>query len=622
MLVLLVFLLVPTAISISVDTQISDHVFYSEETRSYSIVVNGASGETTVEPHGDIANLTALRQNTSREGYALYNVEITVPEVMSEQVLSGKLTVRDGDDIEQIPIFIRVLPTRRTDMDLAVDFVEDTIRVSERPRLHIRLRNTGTAEVLRSNITFKFRRSVDGSVVRTVERSYAFTESTTDVFNMTLPANTSVGSYYIQAFTIHGERAYTSIDTIEIVDPFWTPRKMRILVFVAIVAALTVAGWKGRQWYLERRAEEARYVFPVDYNKLPAESDDNYWVGRVAETSKGAYIDPEDLTTHAIVAGSTGAGKSVTASVIVEEALEEDVPVVVFDPTAQWTGFVKKCNDSNLLEHYDRFDMDDEADPHPYPGLIRKVDSGDIDIDFEELMNPGEVTVFTLDHLSTEEFDTAVRQIVDSIFDVEWEESSELELIVVFDEVHRLLEEYGGQGGYHALERGAREFRKWGVGLVMSSQVTADFKQAVSGNIMTEVQMQTKSMEDINRIKKKYGEQFAKRITSEEVGTGMIQNPQYNEGDPWFVDFRPTYHNPHKIPDEELEQYYEYTERADRLQAAIDEMDAAGKDVYDEELELKLATDKLKEGRFNMAEIYLNSLAEKLGLEDADSSAD
>ncbi|MDY6777040.1 MAG: hypothetical protein SVU32_00105, partial [Candidatus Nanohaloarchaea archaeon] len=216
-----------------------------------------------------------------------------------------------------------------------------------------------------------------------------------------------------------------------------------------------------------------------------------------------------------------------------------------------------------------------------------------------------------------EEFDTIVRKIIDSIFEVEWEEASELELLVVFDEVHRLLEKYGGKGGYNALERGAREFRKWGIGLVMASQVTADFKQAVSGNIMTEVQMQTKSMEDIDRIEKKYGAQFAKRISSEEVGTGMIQNPEYNDGDPWFVDFRPTYHNPHKIPDEELEKYHEYTARADRLDDRIDEMEEEGEDVYDERLELKLAKDKLKEGRFQMAEIYIESLEEKLGLDQS-----
>ncbi|MFB6217533.1 MAG: hypothetical protein ABEJ72_11320, partial [Candidatus Aenigmatarchaeota archaeon] len=265
--------------------------------------------------------------------------------------------------------------------------------------------------------------------------------------------------------------------------------------------------------------------------------------------------------------------------------------------------------------HYERFDMDPETDPHPYRGIIKEIKSGDPDIDFQELKEPGEVTVFTLNQLTTEEFDDAVREIIDQIFEIEWEESPTLEMLVIFDEVHRLLEEYGGKGGYHALEKGAREFRKWGIGLMMASQVTADFKQAIAGNIMTEVQMQTKSMEDINRIEKKYGEQFSKRISSEDVGTGMIQNSNYNDGDPWFVDFRPTYHNPHKIPDKEMEQYHELSERVDNVRKAIQEREEQGEDMQDKKLELNLAENKLKEGRFKMTKMYTDTLEDELNMD-------
>ncbi|MFB6115747.1 MAG: helicase HerA-like domain-containing protein, partial [Candidatus Nanohalobium sp.] len=426
------------------------------------------------------------------------------------------------------------------------------------------------------------------------------------------------GGYYVQA--VAQARNSTVIDTatFSIKERFWTPFRTRAAVLLILILLISIGGWKAYQYYWVKRESEARYVFPVDYSKLPDESDgDNMFeVGKIAETEKTAYINPEDLTTHAIVAGSTGSGKSVTANVIAEEALEEDIPVVVFDPTAQWTGFVKELKDDNLLEHYNRFDMDEETDPHPYPGVIKEISSEDPDIDFEELRNPGEITVFTLNQLTTEQFDSAVRKIIDQIFDKEWEESPELEMLIVFDEVHRLLEEYGGEGGYKALEKGAREFRKWGIGLMMASQVTADFKQAISGNIMTEVQMQTKSMEDIDRVETKYGEQFAKRISSEDVGTGMIQNSNYNDGDPWFVDFRPTYHNPHKIPDSELEKYHELSEELDKLKDKLSQMKEQGEDVRDKKLELQLADNKLKQGRFKMARMYINSLKDELGMEE------
>ena len=34
---------------------------------------------------------------------------------------------------------------------------------------------------------------------------------------------------------------------------------------------------------------------------------------------------------------------------------------------------------------------------------------------------------------------------IDTVFEIPWEESPELKMVMVFDEVHRLLEKYGGQ---------------------------------------------------------------------------------------------------------------------------------------------------------------------------------
>jgi hypothetical protein len=615
---LLIALVTPVAAqSISVDTSLSNHVFSSGENRTYSIIVRsstGAAPNATVTLDDRIRQVITVTDGAGEETQ-LFQAHINAPDVEQETTFSGNLIVRSQEDREEIPVFLQVLPQQQEALDWNVGFVSATTTADKPPRIHVRFGKLAETEAQTVDVMYNLHRSSSGKRIGRVERTYVLNTSVSKIVEFTVSRqNLTEGEYYVQAAAIHDEKVYTALDTIQVNKPLWTGPRIRAAGFIILAIILSVVAWKGHLWYVRRREEQARYVYPVDYDKLPSE-EDSYWVGKVAETHKEAHVDPTDLTTHAIVAGSTGAGKSVTASVVVEEALENDVPVVVFDPTAQWTGFVKKCMDNNLLDHYQRFDMDPQDDPHPYPGLIKKMEP-EQDINFEQLMNPGEITVFTLDHLTTEEFDTTVRTIIDSIFDIEWEESSNLELVIVFDEVHRLLEKYGGKGGYEALERGAREFRKWGIGLIMSSQVTADFKQAVSGNIMTEIQMQTKSMEDINRIKQKYGEKFAKRVTSEEVGTGMIQNPQYNDGDPWFVDFRPTYHNPHKIPDEELDQYHEYTDLADTIQARINQLEKQDKDMYDEQLELDLATKKLKQGRFQMAEMYLKTLADKLGLEN------
>jgi hypothetical protein len=78
------------------------------------------------------------------------------------------------------------------------------------------------------------------------------------------------------------------------------------------------------------------------------------------------------------------------------------------------------------------------------------------------------------------------------------------------------------------------------------------------------------------------------------------------------VNFRPTMHSPHKILDAELDAYKKFASQLEGIEAAIAALKASGTDTFDVELELKLAKSKLKEGRFKMAEIYVESLSKTL----------
>ncbi|UCD07622.1 MAG: ATP-binding protein [Candidatus Aenigmatarchaeota archaeon] len=250
----------------------------------------------------------------------------------------------------------------------------------------------------------------------------------------------------------------------------------------------------------------------------------------------------------------------------------------------------------------------DKRHTKPYKGMIFDIEDPHLDLDFKKYMNPGELTIFTMTNLKAGEYDIAIKCIVDCMFRIKWEESTELKMIVVFDEVHRLLEKYGGIGGYISLEKACREFRKWGIGVIMCSQVLADFKEAIAGNVLTDIQLNTKSLVDIGKVKEKYGPIYAQRVSRQGIAVGMIQHPRYNEGKPWFINFRPPYHNPHKISNEEMKMYKEFAAKLDSIEMRIEIMKREGKDVFDIELELKLAKDKLKQGRFRMAKIYIESL--------------
>ena len=617
--VLAILLAAPAAASFSVSDDIpSLSVLFQQEGQIYSVAVKN-TGNTTenirISSEGGLKKVARINKEfTVNPGGTEKSIINIQPFNSTEPGLYvGSLKVSGNSEERSIPMGVRIVDRESSELNIDVHITADKIRPSKNITAVTVVSSNKQPEV-NGTLLYEIRKSSTGEIEYNTTRQIQFKGIKSLKANIDPGRDLSIGDYYIQAHLADNdnERRFTSTDTFTIFNSFWTPFKIRLGLLAVAGSMIIGGGIYTRRWYEKRKKEESRYVFPVDYSKLP-DGNDLFEVGKVAETQKTAYIDPKDLTTHAIVAGSTGSGKSVTANIIAEEALEQDIPVVVFDPTAQWTGFVKELKDDNLLEHYERFDMDTDTDPHPYRGIIKEIESEDPDIDFQELKKEGEITVFTLDQLTTEQFDQAVRKIIDQIFEIEWEESSTLEMFIIFDEVHRLLEEYGGEGGYKSLEKGAREFRKWGIGLMMCSQVTADFKQAISGNIMTEVQMQTKSMEDIGRVETKYGEQFAKRISSEDVGVGMIQNSNYNDGEPWFVDFRPTYHNPHKIPDEELKKYHKLSEQLDKLRNKLDQMEEDGRDVKDKRLEFQLADNKLKEGRFKMAKMYIDSLKDEVG---------
>jgi hypothetical protein len=148
--------------------------------------------------------------------------------------------------------------------------------------------------------------------------------------------------------------------------------------------------------------------------------------------------------------------------------------------------------------------------------------------------------------------------------------------------------------------------------IFMISQVLLDFKGAVRANIANEIQLRTKYEGDIGRVKTKYGPDYAARVTRLTIGTGLFQNPEYNDGKPWFVSFRPLLHSTFSLTEEELQQYMKLSAQVQAVKDEIEKLKARKIDTYDIELELNIAVDKLKQGLYRMAEIYLESVNARL----------
>jgi hypothetical protein len=240
------------------------------------------------------------------------------------------------------------------------------------------------------------------------------------------------------------------------------------------------------------------------------------------------------------------------------------------------------------------------------------VEDSEMPIDIKGCMKPGEITVFVMNRLVAEKLDDFVRRSIQAIFDMRPPESKEIKMLVVYDEVHRLLPKYGGKKGYIAIERACREFRKWGIGIFLISQVLLDFKGAIRANIANEIQLRTKYEGDIGRVKSKYGIDYASKVTRLMIGTGLFQNPEFNHGRPWFLSFRPLLHSPFALTDDEVNTYVKLDKKVKDIEGKLQKLKEKKVDTYDIEVELNIAKDKVKTAAFRMAETYLESIDKRL----------
>jgi len=561
---------------------------------------------------GTVSTIASLAKKTlliDAQDEEIVGINAFATKTLAPGAYTGEIVVTGSGRTERTPVKLTVSTGGAIVLDVLVEAVTKSIGPNEMGRFHIMLYNLGIKKEFDAVLTYTIKDSETEKVIYQKSEIKAMETSESFVEEILIPSDAVEGSYILMLEASYDGRKSTSSDTFEITHVFWTYERMRIIVISSLsVSAIIFLVYSKRKYILWKIAK-ARYIFPIHIRKLPK---GKIWLGKVAETQARATFDINDLTTHVLIAGATGSGKSVTGNIFAEELLDKKVPIVVFDPTSQWTGFVRPCRDENVLKYYKEFSLG-LKDTRSYNGMIYEVKDPKIEIDFKNYMNPGEITIFVLSKLKPGDYDEAVSNIIDSIFEQRWEESTELKLIIVFDEVHRLLEKYGGKGGYVTLEKACREFRKWGIGLIMISQVLSDFKEAIKGNVLTEIQMHTKGLGDLGRVEKKYGLEYAKRVAREEVGVGMMQNPKYNDGIPWFISFRPPLHMPHKIPENDMEAYKELSDLIEMIEREISKLEKEGKDVFNLKIELKLAKSKLKQGRFRMAEIYIESLKKILG---------
>jgi len=559
----------------------------------------------------------------------LVKVDRTVLTVSSETFENFVLTISgtkpigtykgtiilSGDLSQEIPVQIEIVPRKIPieNLIMEVDLFKEVVSIKDPVRYRLNLQNLLSEQGYKINLKHKILDLNGTEIVTQKDEEIEIEKSLTLLNALTFPENISEGEYLLRV-----EANYLGFFS-SVISPFIISRPLYLYSFFGIplwviFLAMSIISFGLFNFYLyERHLEKKkRFHTALRLDTLPKAGDRAIKIGKVAETKIPAYYNIDDFTTHGIVAGATGGGKSIAAQVFVEEMLKKEIAVIVFDPTAQWSGMLRKCDDKKMLSFYPKFGLK-PSDARSFPGNVRQITNSKESVMIEKYINPGQIQIFTMNKLTPTQIDLFVAGVISNIFKSDPKEFPNLRVLLVFDEVHRLLPKFGGSGkGFLQIERACREFRKWGFGVMLVSQVLSDFVGEIKANINTEIQMRVAEENDLKRIKERYGEESLKSLVRAGVGTGMIQNAEYNKGMPYFVNLRPILHNTRRLTDEVLDKYNAYGETIDDLGYQIEQLEAEKVDTFDLKMELKLVKDKLMTGNFTVVDIYLEGLQPRM----------
>ncbi|RLG14629.1 MAG: hypothetical protein DRN71_02820, partial [Candidatus Nanohalarchaeota archaeon] len=611
---------------VEVETDIIQRQLFAGERTSVPIRVRNTlntRATVTLDSTGEISRYIAIKKRTitlEKGEESEFTVEIEMPYNTRPGNYHGTIIVSIGDKSASIPVTVHVLESREDLVKIDLSLYTDTAYLNSSISYELNIDNIGGLRNLDMLVDTILINPLTLEIYSSTHHDLTINASTKVDGIILIPGNITTGEYTIKATAKYAHNNQTveatSIKPIKItaIPLLWYNKNIigiaawKLLLAGFVLSLLSVSG----ALYLRKEQRKKRYTATVDFKSLPQPGAFAAFIGNIAETGIRAFFDLNKLQTHMIVAGATGGGKTMAAQVLVEEALLKGKNVIVFDPTAQWTGFLRKCTYRKMLAQYSHFQMK-RGDARAFNGNVHTIQNFRQLIDIRKYMIPGEIHIFTINKLKPEEIDMFVASTVRQVFQANMEESQELKTLIVYDEVHRLLPKFGGSGdGFIQIERAVREFRKWGIGLILISQALTDFIGTIKANIGTEIQVRTRDESDLKRIETKYGQDMMKSIIKASVGTGMVENAEYNRGKPYFVTFRPPLHSIVRLSDAELENYRKYNDKIDDLLYQIEQLKAEDVDVFDIELEVKLALDKLKIGSFSMVDIYLESLEPRI----------
>jgi Predicted ATPase len=581
-----------------------------------------------IDPSSSVSQFMDVPSRVDVSAGETETVSIDVSADSEEQPgsYSGNLVISSSENRDSIPVNIDILPSSGESLEVGLEILTQSIAPNGTLRMQTDISNQVYQDDVEVDLNFQLYNTENGTVMQVMNETVEAGTSTSEIFEMNIPENIDTGSYEVRVNAeyrnIQTASISSDVDSFQVETSLWSQSLLGFTVTQWILGSvvtifLSLAGYAGYRYRQKLIRAKKRYLEDIDLDTIPGGGYRRGYLGKLAEVGEKTYFKIDDLKVHAIIAGATGSGKTVTGQGMVEEVLEEGVNVIVLDPTAQWSGYLSECEDDGMLELYSEFGISG-SDAREFKGNIRAIEPEQEEIDItpyletDEDQDEGEIIVFSMHKLNNENIDKFVDTTIQQVFDANLPEREQLESLIVYDEAHRLLEKFGGSGtGVNQLERGAREFRKYGVGMILLSQVVSDFPEEVRANVGTTIQMRTQDEGDLERVRNKFGKDTVKSIAKAEIGSGMLQNSEYNHGRPYFVNFRPLRHSPHRLSDEELEKYEDYNRKIDEIEHKVEQLDSE-EQTYEFRTQLNLAKKNLRSGSFNLVDIYLDELEDSL----------
>jgi len=197
----------------------------------------------------------------------------------------------------------------------------------------------------------------------------------------------------------------------------------------------------------------------------------------------GRAVIPLALTLHCYLSGTTGSGKSYLTRTIIEEAAKYDLGILILDPRNQSAGLLVGEDRPEILKAYEGFGMKSDGSrgfPFSYfapampwsqalPKALAELASGRSIVSFKGMDDADRCTLFA--------------KVLDAVFEASSsQESDRLRLLIVVDEAQRFTRKRVDESAKprageaeRALDRTAREGRKYGQALMLVSQSIKDF---------------------------------------------------------------------------------------------------------------------------------------------------